>query len=347
MKLKRILDGVAIGVFVLAVFGLGWNVAGTSNDFREISKNFEAAVSQSQVSTDIIKDLDFSKVYKKDLKLVFVGDIMLSRGVANQIKENDDFNYPFLNIADYLNSFDLAIGNLEGPISNKGTNQGSIYSFRADPKVVEGLKYAGFDVVSLANNHMLDWGREALVQTRDLLEADGIKVTGAGKDYIEANEPPVFGVEGQKLAFLSYTDLYPKSLSATEALAGVSDFNIEKIKAEIGELKKEGNLVVILMHWGEEYHAKSDTTQQKIARVFIDAGADLIVGTHPHVAQEIEEYLGKYIVYSLGNFVFDQNFSAETMKGMAVEVDIRDGSVTKVLSREVEISPTFQPEISK
>lgn len=348
MNRKKILDGAAIALFVLAVFGLGWSLAGRSLDFNEISKNFEATIYQSKVSANLTQKLGLNQVFKKEVvNLVFVGDIMLSRGVANQIRKNSDFNYPFLKIADYLNAFDLAIGNLEGPISDKGKNQGSIYSFRADPKVVEGLKYAGFDLMSLANNHMFDWGREALIQTRELLEGGGIKSTGAGKDYAQANEPAVFEINGQKLAFLAYTDLYPKSLAATEASAGVSDFNLEKIKAKIGDLKSAGNLVVILMHWGEEYQTKSNATQQKIARGFIEAGADLVVGHHPHVPQEIEQYEDKWIVYSLGNFVFDQNFSVETMKGMAVEVEVRDGGVVGVVSREVEINPTFQPSLVK
>lgn len=341
MRLKPFLDGLVIVIFVAGLFGLGWSLAGRTLDLNEISKNFEAAVYQSQINAGLVGKLNAVQ-NKEGLRLVFVGDVMLSRGVANQIRKHEDFSYPFREIAYYLNSFDLAIGNLEGPISDKGQNQGSIYSFRADPKTVEGLKFAGFDLVSLANNHMFDWGREALVQTRELLEASRIKAAGAGENYTHANEPAIFEIKGQRLAFLSYTDLYPKSLVATETSAGVSDSSIENIIFNIERLKEKGYWVAVLMHWGEEYQAKSNSQQQKMARAMIESGADLIVGTHPHVPQEVEAYQGKSIVYSLGNFVFDQNFSEETMRGQVVEVEVRDGKVDGITPREIQINSTFQ-----
>lgn len=333
-------------IFVVGVFGLGWNLADTSDQLIKISENFETAANQSKAWTGIIQNLDFSKIYQKEIKIVFVGDVMLSRGVAYQINKNSDYKYPFLKIADYLSSFDLTIGNLEGPISDKGTNQGSIYSFRADPRVVEGLNHAGFDLVSLANNHIFDWGREALLDTKNILKESDIKGIGAGKDHKTANEPAIFEINKEKLAFLSYTNLYPKSLNATEEQAGISDSSIENIIFNIERLKKEGYLVGILMHWGDEYQTKSNISQQKIARGVIDAGADLVVGHHPHVPQEIEQHKDKWIVYSLGNFVFDQNFSKETMRGMAVEVKIKNGQVIGVSPREIVISPTFQPQLT-
>ena len=343
MRLKRILDISAVVLFAVAVFGLGWSLAGRSLDLEEISKNIEAVVYESRISTELIQSFNLNDIYRKNLRLVFVGDVMLSRGVAYQIRKNGDFNYPFLKIADYLNSFDLTVGNLEGPISDKGKNQGSIYSFRADPRLIEGLKYAGFDVMSLANNHIMDWGREALIDTRELLETGGIKTVGAGKDYSQANSPAVFEVKGQRIAFLNYTDLYLKSLSATEVSAGVSDFNAENIEFRIKDLEKNGYLVIVLMHWGEEYQTKSNASQQKLARGFVDAGASMVVGHHSHVPQEIEQYGSGWIVYSLGNFVFDQNFSKETMRGMVVEVEVKKGEVVQVNPREVEINSTFQP----
>ena len=279
----------------------------------------------------------------KEIKLILVGDLMLDRGVANQIKKHGDFNYPFLNLADFLNSTDLVFGNLEGPISSGGVKQGSIYSFRFDPKVAEALRWAGFDVVSLANNHILDYGSTALLDTRSYLEESGVKFAGAGKNYEEANGAAILEVKSKKLAFLAYTNLLPKGLAAQGGQAGVSDFDVSKIKTKIKELKEKADLVIVSMHWGEEYQPKVSLSQQKIAHEFIEVGADLVVGHHPHVPEEIEQYKDGWIIYSLGNFVFDKNFSDETMEGLVAEVKIIDGKIDSVEPIRVKINPTFQP----
>ena len=124
--------------------------------------------------------------------LLFVGDIMLSRSVGAVMRKENDFAHPFRLVADTLRKADIAFGNLEGPISVRGEKQGSIYSFRADPRVAEGLTLAGFDVLSLANNHSMDWGRDALQDTRTTLEDNDIKPVGAGMDERQANEPVFF-----------------------------------------------------------------------------------------------------------------------------------------------------------
>jgi len=297
------------------------------------------------------REIELAKA--REINLVLVGDVMLARGVANQIKKSDDFNYPFLNVADFLNSADLVFGNLEGPISEQGKNQGSVYSFKAEPGVVQGLSFAGFSVMSLANNHILDWGTQAMLDTVDLLGARGIKTVGAGRDYDSANQPVILERNGTKIAFLAYTNLLPKSFAARENTSGISDFDISKIKAKIEELKTRADLVIVSMHWGEEYQTKANLSQQKIAHELIEDGADLVVGHHPHVPEEIEQYnppprkategRGGWIIYSLGNFVFDQNFSEETMGGLVAKVKIRDGKIDSVEPIKIKINSTFQP----
>ena len=282
---------------------------------------------------------------------MFVGDIMLSRGITKQIEKYQDNRYPFLKIASTTQSADLTFGNLEGPISSRGRNQGSIYSFRAKPEAVEGLKFAGFDILSLVNNHIWDWGKEALEDTIDILKENEIEPVGIDRNYEEANAPVIFEINLQtsdipkindnirmsdvqrlnwdigspkiesyitKIAFLAYTNLYPNSFKANGNSAGISDFDIEKIKNEIKYLKESqtADIVVISFHWGEEYQTRSNKTQQNIAHGLIEAGADLIVGHHPHIIQEIEQYQDCWIAYSLGNFVFDQSFSEETMRSL-------------------------------
>lgn len=302
--------------------------------------------SMAQIVSSIIPRTKNIKIEEKEKisKLLLVGDIMLARGVQNQIKiNNNDPLYPFLLVESKLREADLLFGNLEGVVSDKGINQGSVNSFRAIPASIEGLAFAGFDVLSLANNHSLDWGREALVQTIDLLDTKGIVAVGAGRDKLTANEVKIKEVNGVKIAFLAYTDLMPTGFKATEKNAGISDFDLQKIKEKIGEAKLMADLVFVSMHWGEEYQTRSNQKQQRLAYELINAGADVVVGHHPHVPEEIERYGNGWVIYSLGNFVFDQNFSKETMGGLAVEIVLTGKTISEVVPIHLKINPTFQP----
>lgn len=315
----------------------------------------------------VMKNIEAKVRASRPISIIFTGDIMLSRGVGYQIKKNNDFNYPFLKIADTVKSADIAFGNLEGPISSRGSNQGSIYSFRDDPKVVEGLKFAGFDVLSLANNHMLDWGRESLEDTVSIFKANNIESVGAGKNYDEANKPVIKEINGTKFAFLAYTNLLPASFTAAKDTAGISEFNPENIKKSVEAAKKNADIVIVSLHWGEEYAKSPSLWQKNLAHALIDSGADLIIGHHPHVVQGTEKYTsstntaslvplseaagdesdkqGKtgWIAYSLGNFVFDQNFSEETMKGLMIKAVFRNKKLTDFQPIKIDISKTFQP----
>lgn len=276
--------------------------------------------------------------------LVFVGDVMLGRGVEWKVLKNDaDFNFPFLKIKDYLRQADLVFGNLEGPISQNGKNQGSIYSFRFKPEAAGALRDAGFRGLSLANNHIWDWGEEAILDTLSNLDGAGIGAVGAGRNYEEANRPYFLDVKNLRVAFLAYTNLYPKGLAAKANFPGVSDFDLEKIKEKVREIKSQADLVVVSLHWGEEYKTNASDSQKKTARSLVDAGADVILGHHPHVPQEVEEYEGAWIFYSLGNFVFDQGFSDETMGGMLVELRIVDKKIANVKPVRFKMNNDFQP----
>ncbi len=279
--------------------------------------------------------------------LVFVGDIMLSRGVAHQIEKKNDSRYPFLKVAEVTGRADMAFANLEGPISSRGQNQGSLYSFRDDPKVVEGLTYSGFDVLSIANNHIMDWGQVALQDTVNILKAAGIHSVGAGRNEEEANQPYIVELGDTNIAYLAYTTLYPKSFEAGKDAAGVSHFDLEAVTKKIQELKssKAADIVIVSFHWGEEYQTQPLASQKEIARALIDAGADLIIGHHPHVVQEIEHYKNGWIAYSLGNFVFDQGFSEGTKKGLMLVVKIKNRAVSGVAFRDILINDTFQPSL--
>ncbi|MEK7089479.1 MAG: CapA family protein, partial [Patescibacteria group bacterium] len=270
--------------------------------------------------------------------LLFVGDIMLSRDVDRQIKKHNDFTFPFWNIASTTRDADFVFGNLEGPVSDKGENQGSIYSFRDDPKTIEGLRFAGFDALSLANNHIFDWGRIALTDTVSRLNGVDIKTVGAGKNEAEANAPLIVNVKDTKIALLAFTNLYPESFWAKSDTAGISRFAENEIAEKIKELRKVADVVVVSMHWGEEYETRANAEQQRLGRVFIDAGTDIVVGHHPHVVQELEHYKNGWIAYSLGNFIFDQNFSDETRTGAMLEVKLKNKHIESVRERIITIN---------
>lgn len=284
-------------------------------------------------------------VHPEDLKIVFVGDIMLARAIGNFIDSARDPSYPFSKTAAFIKEANLAFGNLEGPISSRGRNQGSVYSFRANPKVIQRLDSAGFDILSLANNHIWDWGRDALDDTVMLLKGNGIQGIGAGLNYREANQPLIVHLGGTRIAFLAYTNLYPRTLEATETKSGVSSFEPELIKRAIFEAHDSADIVVVSLHWGNEYEIGANELQKKLAREFVNAGADIIIGHHPHVVQEVEHYKNGFIAYSLGNFVFDQNFSEDTKQGLIAEVRVKNNKIFEVRSLKVKFSDTFQPEI--
>ncbi len=331
-------------VFSFGVFYSGWNIGEWFYEFKKTSDQLEHsfynAVALGKFGPEIFEN--FSK--QKELTLIFIGDVMFERGVKAKILKNNDFKFPFLKVAEFLNSADITFGNLEGPVSKRGKSQGSVYSFRFDPRVMEGIKFAGFDVMSVANNHIMDYGRDALLDTIQILRDSGVVSVGAGENYEAANKEAIFDVKAQKVAYLAYTNLYPKGLMATAKGAGVSDFDLLKIKDKISDLKNKADLIIISLHWGVEYKKEANEEQKKIGRELIEAGADLIIGHHPHVPEEIEQYKDGWIIYSLGNFVFDQNFSEETMGGLVVQIKVKNGEIKEVEPIPIKINSDFQPE---
>ncbi|MFH1180961.1 MAG: CapA family protein [bacterium] len=285
------------------------------------------------------------------VSLALVGDIMLDRGVELKIKNEgaNDFRFPFLKIADELKKADVVFGNLESPISDQGEKIGSIYSFRADPKAIDGLIYADFNVVSLANNHALDYGRKALEDTYSRLEKAAISYAGGGMDEKQALTPIIKQINNTKIGFLAYTNLCQESWRPGKEKSGincVSENDLESVRNNIKNAKEKTDILIVSLHAGEEYTQKLTAFQEKFAKTAIDSGADIVVGHHPHVVQKNERYKDGYIFYSLGNFVFDQSFSKETMQGQIVKVSIENKKIKEVIPVSVAINENFQPEIT-
>ena len=242
-------------------------------------------------------------------ELVAVGDVMLSRAVQRKIEEFGP-NYPFQKVCQVIREADVAFCNLECAITLSQTSILKRNVFGVKPEEARGLSFAGFDIVSLGNNHALDRGRTGLSETMESLTQQEIQYVGAGRNYQEANMSAVLNLRGLKVGFLAYC-LYPlEGVVFREDAPSVALYNPNAARKAIEALREEVDVIVVSLHWGDEYHSKPNSRQIRIAHQLIDAGADLILGHHPHVLQPIEEYKGGVIVYSLGNFVFDQRKDA-------------------------------------
>jgi poly-gamma-glutamate synthesis protein (capsule biosynthesis protein) len=283
------------------------------------------------------------QVVSDTISMIFVGDIMLSRYIGTIMERTSDYKFPFADMVDIIRSANIAFGNLESPISNRGMKTGSKYSFRADPKVVEGLLYAGFDILSIANNHAWDYGRDAFSDTLHHLKDAGIDYVGGGVDFKDAHNGIVREINGTRIAFLAYTDLLPEKLSATNDSIGIAYLDIKQMIKDIESANSISDIVVVSFHWGDEYETTHNEIQEQVAALAIDKGASLIIGHHPHVTQEVGQYKNGWIAYSLGNFIFDQNFSEDTRRGLLLRVTVKNKTIEKVESTGVVFNEYFQP----
>jgi gamma-polyglutamate biosynthesis protein CapA len=302
------------------------------------------------VQFDFSEEKDLINQQSEPIKIILVGDIMLDRGVDYMVKKhgNNDFEFPFLETADYFVQADIVFGNLESVISDQGFKVGSIYSFRANPESIKGLKFSGFNVLSLANNHAFDYTRTALENCLQRLKENEINYLGAGFDKKQAFSPIIKEINQTKIGFLAYTNFGSESWQATEQRSGIariSEKDFDEIKQNIKKFKQETDFLIVSLHAGEEYTQELTDFQVNFSRTAVKAGADVIVGHHPHVVQKHEQYEQGWIFYSLGNFIFDQSFSQETMTGQIVEIIIQDKQINQINLLKTEINQYFQPEI--
>ncbi len=243
--------------------------------------------------------------------LAAVGDVMLARSLAWKL-ENEGPEAPFAAVREILAGADIAVANLECAVGVTGTPAPKAYTFQAPPVAAEALALAGIDLVSLANNHSLDYGPESLAETLALLAGQGVLSTGAGANRAAAHAPATIEREGLRIAFLAYVGVPrerggydPSAWAATDGAPGVAWLDIPAMQADIEAAGGSADLVVVLLHFGLEWELEPSDAQREQARAAIDAGATLVLGSGPHVLQEVEAYGDGLIAYSLGNFVFD------------------------------------------
>jgi len=296
-----------------------------------------------------------------------VGDVLVNR-------EQPDSMFAF--VAETIRSSDISFCQLETNYSELGSRSPHArLPMRAHPRNAPALKGAGFDVVSFTSNHALDWGLDAFVDTIKTIESIGIKIIGVGLNIEEARKPLILDVRGSKVAFLAYGSILPAGYWAesdkpgctplrawtlyeqvemdqpgtpprihTFAHEGDKAFMIEDVK----RTKADSDIVIVSMHWGIHFtEAEIASYQKEAAHAAIDAGADAVIGHHSHILKPIETYRGKPIFYSLGNFVFDQNFSKDTKRGLLVEVVLEGVRIVDVIKREVAFSSDYHPYFLK
>jgi len=267
------------------------------NEYKEVFRREEIVRNEGQFS------------------VIFFGDMMFDREMR-RLGEKDGYGKIFDCMRDVLLARDAVVANLEGPITNNkseslGSKPGSAdnYKFTFDPVITDSLLLANIGYVNIGNNHILNFGKDGLVQTRQALTKAGISYFGSPQleGSSELASSSIAYIEGgaKKIALINYNQFWQDNVGDV---------------AKLVEIKKgEGNIAIVYAHWGEEYASTTDS-QRSVAHAFIDSGADVVMGSHPHVIQEIEEYKGRPIFYSLGNFVFDQWWNDAVRDGLGVRM---------------------------
>lgn len=298
---KAVAQGLALGLVFLVVILV-------CLIFLKPKVSPEKAVSVPSVSTRT------EELKADNPTIVFTGDIMLDRGVALHAKKYGDASLT-RGLGAIFRGSDAVVGNLEGTITNEKSvsiENNSILHFTFDPHYADWLKSVGFTALSSANNHALDFGTVGYLKTVAYLKRAGIVSFGSTLNNV--NISAELKIKGQNICLAGYHSLFNPDTSS--------------VIKEIERIRPQCSYLVLMTHWGVEYELQPSPEQQTLAHLFIDAGVDTIIGAHPHVVEPLEIYKGKAIFYSLGNFIFDQNFSTKTTRGLAVRLEIGQAKIS-------------------
>ena len=310
--IRTVVPVVAVCCAAIVVAGFfGWFRLAAYGRLAPVTPIVQTENSEPPVEEQVILQPSVSS----SVRLLFIGDIMLDRNVATRSRVVNDLAYPFKKLPiDWLGSFDYTVANLEGSVTDKRRPPEKSIDFQFDPGVAEMLKDQGIDAFSQANNHALDQGALGYEDSVKRLRAAGFLVFGHQVRDDQAALATTT-IKGMKFAFLGFN---------------ITDNSLDVASAQrvIASARAEADQVIVYMHWGAEYRHTPHLEQVQLAHWFIDQGVDVVMGGHAHWVQGIESYKGKPIVYSLGNFVFDQDFSKETTQGMAVELEFSKAGLT-------------------
>lgn len=347
--LYKIFTLLILFVLIFVVGGVLFNKQIYSRS--EITKSLEKITN----TTDTQKiSPQFSEFKKSKLALldtettasfIAVGDISFSRGVERVIKYQKNINFPFLKTKEILSDADITYANLETPITiGQEIPDGSMI-FRSNPGTELALKWAGIDIVNLANNHSYNFDKEGLLDTFKYLTNASVQYVGAGNNRTQAYAPLIFEKNGIKFALLSYEemDIVPKEYEAEENKPGIAFMRIDEMQESVKNAKTLADVVIVVMHAGEEYVPLGNDLQTNFAHAAIDAGAEVVIGDHPHVIQNAEVYKDKIIFYNLGNFVMDQMWSDDTRRALIFKGIFTKKGLEKFYVIPVQIEHYSQP----
>ncbi len=282
---------------------------------------------------------------EKEFTLCFAGDINLDEnwGTTHHMDRQEDGILDCIDetLVGCMRSADLMCLNNEFTYSDRGSPlPGKTYTFRADPERVTVLDALGVDLVSLANNHIYDYGKTAFLDTLETLEGAEIGFFGAGRTLDEAKAPFYVEVEGVTVAFVGASRAEKNRMTpqATQTEPGILlSYDTALVLESIREAREKADLVLVFVHWGTEYSTVLEEVQVNDGRAFIDAGADAVIGAHPHCLQGMEYYNGRPVFYSLGNYWFNE----KTLDSMLLKLTVRE------VEGEVTLTPTILPALQK
>jgi poly-gamma-glutamate capsule biosynthesis protein CapA/YwtB (metallophosphatase superfamily) len=267
----------------------------------------------------------------EDVIIMATGDVLLARTINSRMVKSEDFTFPFVNVRGLLSQADIAWVNLETPLVSDCPLRYVGMRFCGDPHGVEGLVYAGIDVANMANNHAENHNEKGVIETEQILTDAEIEVTGLSK-------PVIMLIHGKRVGLLAFNAASPSRW--------ISEASKEEIETQIADAYDDVDYLVVGFHWGDEYHLSQNSYQRYLAKIAIDAGADLVIGHHPHWLQGVELYKDRPIVYSLGNFVFDQKGGGWVDEGAIALINFQANGELAVNFLPVIIENTSTPRFA-
>jgi poly-gamma-glutamate capsule biosynthesis protein CapA/YwtB (metallophosphatase superfamily) len=352
MRRRRVFIVLGVAATVLALAGVAYagfaavtRTPVSSDDENPTRVDHVSFDSTVAVESTVAPPPSAEPTYPPTITVVAVGDLLFDLSPRKLIAAKGG-RAPLEKVEALLNTADITIGNLEGPLSNRGTHVGGKtpdHIFAGDPRAVEGLTASGFDLLALANNHIMDHGGDALTDTLATLDGAGIGHAGAGMDKASAWAPAVIERNGKKVAYLSFSQIVPGGFTPTASRPGLATGrDMKAVTAAITAARQQADYVIVSYHWGVEQSYAANASQKRDARASIDAGADMVLSHHPHVMQGIEFYKGKLIAYSLGDFIFPYK-TVEGRKSIILRASLGPDGVTDVSASAVYMADYGRP----
>lgn len=333
-KIKSCLAVCTVAALLLAGCGTG-----QGGDVKNTSGESVAAEEETETVAQITGEI--KEVEKEPFTMVFTGDIQMGSNITSAYDGNGLDGIISQSLLNEMRSADIAMVNEEFPFGTGGTPApDKQFTFKTDPSYVEIFHEMGVDIVSLANNHVLDFGQDVLSQTFDTLDQAGICYVGAGETVERASDWQTLEEGGTKVAFLSASRVIPVvDWDVRNNQPGVfTTYDPAMLVEQIEKADQENDMVIVYVHWGIEKAEMPEEYQRTMARQYIDAGADLVIGSHPHVLQGVEYYKGVPVIYSLGNFMFNDTIDKTAV--LKVEADGKGGMTLQLLPAAASSSKT-------